>query len=183
MFLDLMKKNRSYRRFDTSIKMTDAELRSCIEAARLASSAGNQQALRFALITDKADETFATLKFAAYLKDWGGPAEHERPCAYIAIMLDTELTSNRAIDIGIAAEAILLRATELGFGGCMFRSFKREELDSILAKAPYHTELVIALGKPAECVKLTEYAGDIKYYRDDNDSHCVPKLSLDELII
>ena len=91
---------------------------------------------------------------------------------------------NVGIDMGIAAEAMLLSAVDIGYGGCMFRSIKREELSAILGKEGYSPELVIALGAPSEEVYLTEARnGDIKYYRDELDRHAVPKLSLDELIL
>ena len=185
MILEIVRKSRSYRRFDTSVKISRAELLSMVEAARLSPCAGNHQALRFAIINDEktANAVFNTLAFAAYLKDWNGPAESERPVAYIVVMLDSDLTANRAIDAGIAAQSMLLRASELGYGGCMFRSFDRERLDKLLDRAPYRAELVIALGKPSENVEIVDFCGDIKYYRDENDTHCVPKLSLDELII
>ncbi len=184
MLSELFKNNRSYRRFDQSVKITDGELREMINAARLSASGGNSQALRFAIVNGAdADALFPHLKFAAYLKDWEGPAEGERPNAYIVIMTAAELTSLRGIDIGIAAEAILLAACDMGYGGCMFRNFNIPEVDKLLGKAPYHPELVIALGRPSEVVRIVDYAGDVKYYRNENDEHCVPKLSLDELII
>ncbi len=184
MLSELFEKNRSYRRFDQSVKITDAELKEMINAARLSASGGNHQALRFAIVNGAdADKLFPHLKFAAYLKDWQGPAEGERPVAYIVIMTDSELTSLRGIDIGIAAEAILLSACSMGYGGCMFRSFNIPEVDKLLDKSPYRPELVIALGKPSETVRIVDYAGDVKYYRDENDEHCVPKLSLEQLII
>jgi hypothetical protein len=45
--------------------------------------------------------------------------------------------------------------------------------------------LVLALGEPAETVVIDEVGedGDIKYWRDDDDVHHVPKRSLDELIV
>ncbi len=184
MITDLIKSNRSYRRFDFSHKITEDELRRMIDSARLSSSGGNMQVLRFAMISgEKGEKLFPHLKFAAYLKEWEGPSPEERPSAYIAVMLDKELTGVMGINIGIAAEAILLTASEMGYGGCMFRSFDKEEVDSLLGKAPYRAELIIALGKPCEQVKIVDCTGDIKYYRDENDVHCVPKLSLDQLII
>ncbi len=109
---------------------------------------------------------------------------HERPAAYIVIMSDSELNTDRAIDMGIAAEAILMAATESGYGGCMIRNFSKEKLSVLLGKAPYNPELVIALGKPAETVKLVDVKdGDTKYYRDENSVHYVPKLTLEELLL
>ena len=86
--------------------------------------------------------------------------------------------------MGIAAQSILLTATEMGLGGCMIRSFKKAVFDSILKKDGYNSAFVIALGKPTERVYLTDVVdGDIKYFRDENDDHAVPKLSLKDLII
>ena len=45
--------------------------------------------------------------------------------------------------------------------------------------------LVIALGKPAETIILTEVGedGNTAYYRDENDVHYVPKRKLEDIII
>lgn len=186
MISELIKKSRSYRRFDTERRISEEELLLMIESARCSPSAANRQRIRFALVNDKeiCDKIFPNLSFAGYLKEWNGPIESERPAAYIVLFTATQIDTSLSIDIGIAAQSILLTATEMGLGGCMFRSFKREELEQILNKDGYSPELVIALGKPTENVYLTEVKnGDIKYYRDENDDHVVPKYSLNELII
>ena len=86
--------------------------------------------------------------------------------------------------MGIAAQSVLLTAIEEGVGGCIFRSYDREALTAILSREGYQPEMVIALGYPSEkAVIVDPVDGDLKYYRDENDIHCVPKLSLDELII
>ena len=183
----LIKETRSYRRFDANRAISVTELRTMIESARCSASAANRQRIRFALVCDKStcDEMFKNIALGGYLKEWGGPAESERPTAYIVMMCREEnVDVNLAIDMGIAAQSILLTATEMGLGGCMIRSFKKEAFDKILNKDGYSTAFVIALGKPAEKVYLTEVKdGDIKYFRDENDYHAVPKLSVDELII
>ena len=68
----------------------------------------------------------------------------------------------------------------------MIGSIQREGLRREL-EIPSHLEilLVIALGKPKESVKV-EVIGpesDVKYWRDENGIHHVPKRSLEELII
>ena len=187
MIEKLIKETRSYRRFDAKREISMTELRAMIESARCSGSAANRQRIRFALVCDKptCDEMFSNVAFAGYLKEWGGPTESERPTAYIVMMCREETVDvNLAIDMGIAAQSILLTATEMGLGGCMIRSFKKAEFDRILAKDGYHTAFVICLGKPAERVYLTEVKdGDIKYFRDESDDHAVPKFSLDELIL
>lgn len=187
MIYDLVKKNRSYRRFDATVKITENELRQMVESARCSGSAANRQRIRFVIVNEKevCDKLFSNIALAGYLKDWRGPSETERPTAYIVMMAEnSEIDTNLAIDIGIYAQSILLTASEMGYGGCMIRSFKKQEIDKILNKEGYETAFVIMLGKPAETVYLTDVKdGDIKYYRDENDNHAVPKYSLDELII
>ena len=49
----------------------------------------------------------------------------------------------------------------------------------------YSIELVIALGKPKEIVKIVDLpeSGSTAYYRDENGVHYVPKRSVKEIII
>ncbi len=187
MIDELIKKNRSYRRFDGNVKISREELLKMIDSARCSGSTANRQRIRFALVNDKetCDKLFPRIKLAGYLKEWAGPTDAERPTAYIAMMHKEESTDvNLAIDMGIAAQSILLTATELGYGGCMIRSFDSEAFDKILDKGDYKTAFVIIIGKPSERAYITSLKdGDIKYFRDENDDHAVPKYSLDELII
>ena len=187
MIEKLIKETRSYRRFDAEREISNSELRAMIESARCSGSAANRQRIRFVLVNDKptCDKLFSNVAFAGYLKEWGGPIESERPTAYVVMMCKEEVPDvNLSIDIGIAAQSILLTATEMGLGGCMLRSFKKDAFDKILARDGYNIALAICLGKPTEKVYLTDAKeGDIKYFRDENDDHAVPKLSLDELII
>ena len=187
MISELIKKTRSYRRFDASRGITESELKKMIESARCSGSAANRQRIRYVLLNEKedCDFVFENVAFAGYLKQWAGPTESERPTAYIVMMTQNEaLDAILGMDIGIAAQSILLTATELELGGCMIGSFKKKEIKAWLGKEGYYPALIIALGKPTEKVYLTNVKdGDIKYFRDENDDHAVPKLSLDELII
>jgi nitroreductase len=187
MIKDLILKNRSYRRFDQSVPVPMELLREMVDAARLSGSARNMQPLKYMLFNDPADcaRIFPSLAWAGYLKEWPGPAEGERPTAYIIQLGDLELTDDWWCDDGIAAQSMLLTAVEQGFGGCIIGSVQREKLRSTLnIPDQYKIIQVLALGKPAEEVVIHKASGgDIKYWRDEKGVHHVPKRGLDELII
>ncbi|MFA8433733.1 MAG: nitroreductase family protein [Marinifilaceae bacterium] len=187
MLKELVLKNRSYRRFYEEHKIKEEELRDLVDLARLAASGRNAQSLRYILINDSAmrEEVFKTLAWAGYLTDWVGPEEGERPAAYIIQLNDEELSKNFFCDDGIAAENILLGAVEKGLGGCILRAFKEKELRAIL-NLPDRFKIVqvLGLGKPKEKVVITEMKGeDIKYWRDEQGVHYVPKRRLEDVIL
>ena len=185
---ELVLKNRSYRRFHQDLPVEHETLRQLVDLARLSASGSNAQSLKFILCSDPEtnDSVFPHLAWAGYLRDWDGPAEGERPSAYIIILGDKSIRDSFGCDHGIAAQSILLGAVERGLGGCMIGSIKKSGLQDALG-IPGHFEilLVLALGKPKEKVEIEEVGvdGDIKYWRDDKGIHHVPKRSLDELII
>ena len=187
MIKDLLLNNRSYRRFFQEHIISIDFLKELVNLARLSPSGRNLQPLKYFFSADvKTNEKiFSTLSWAAYLKDWSGPVEGEKPSAYIVILGDTRLTSNFMCDHGIASQSILLGAVENGLGGCIFASINRSKLKELLKLEEYfEILLVIALGKPKEIVVIDEVKNDdIKYYRDENQVHHVPKRAIDELII
>lgn len=185
---ELVLKTRSYRRFFEDVPVPRETLRELVDLARQTASAANRQPLKYWLSWEPEmnQKIFPCLAWAAYLKDWGGPAEGERPSAYIIILGDTEIAKDFNLDPGIAAQTIMLGATERGFGGCMIASIKRETLREALdIPERYQILLVLALGKPKEKVVLEPVGpdGDIRYYRDSEGVHHVPKRSLDEIIL
>jgi nitroreductase len=185
---ELILKNRSYRRFHQDSPIDMETLRQLVELARLSGSAANAQPLKFMLSCDakKNAMIFPHLRWAGYLMDWEGPEEGERPAAYIIILGDKNITASFGCDHGIAAQSILLGATERGLGGCMIASVQRKELSRSLGITDqYEILLVIALGKPREMVKIEPLGpdGDIKYWRDEEGIHHVPKRSLKEIIL
>ncbi|MFL7792799.1 MAG: nitroreductase family protein, partial [Anaerolineae bacterium] len=124
--------------------------------------------------------------WAGYLKDWKGPEEGERPAAYIVILGDTEISQDFGCDHGIAAQSIMLGATEAGLGGCMLGTLDRDELRQVLQiPERYEILLVLALGKPKEQVVIEEVGpdGDIRYWRDSEGVHHVPKRPFAEVIL
>lgn len=188
MLKDIVTKNRSYRRFAESETIDRRTLLDIIELARLSPSAANLQPLKYVISNspDQNSRVFPTLAWAGYLKDWAGPAEGERPSAYIIVLGDTNISKNFGCDHGIAAQSILLGAAEKGLGGCMIGSIDRPALHDLL-NIPDHLEilLVLALGRPVETVVIDKVGedGSIKYYRDDAQVHHVPKRGMDEIVL
>ncbi len=185
---DLILKNRSYRRFYQEVAIKLETLRELVDLARLSASSGNVQPLKYILSCDpqKNASIFPHLAWAGYLKDWPAPCEGERPSAYIIILGDREIIQSFSCDHGIAAQSILLGATERGLGGCIIGSVQGQGLRKALKIPPrYEILLVLALGKPKEKVVIETVGptGNIKYWRDSESTHHVPKRLLDDIIV
>jgi nitroreductase len=188
MLAELVRKNRSYRRFYQDVPVKLETLRELVDLGRLSASALNLQPLKYVLSwePEKNALIFPNLGWAAYLKDWKGPGEGERPSAYIIILCDTQINQSPGCDHGIAAQSILLGAAEKGLVGCMIATVNRKELSKVLNLEPrYEIVLVIALGKPKENVVIDKVGpdGSIKYWHDAGETHHVPKRALDNVII
>jgi len=154
---ELVLKNRSYRRFYQQETVDRGTLMELVDLARLSASGANMQPLKFILCHEAVlnARVFAHLRWAAYLQDWEGPPEGERPSAYIIITGDREIAGKAGL---------------------------RQELS---LPERYEILLVLALGKPKETVIVEPLGpeGDIKYWRDSEGRHHVPKRSLEELIL
>jgi nitroreductase len=188
MMKDLVLKNRSYRRFHEDVPVDCPTLRELVDLARLSASAANKQPLRYMLSCTKERNAliFPTLAWAAYLMDWKGPSVGERPSAYIVVLADTGVSTNFNWDAGICSQSILLGAVEQGLGGCIIASVNKPNLKKALnIPDQYEIVFVLALGKPKERVVIEPVPsnGDIKYWRDTDETHHVPKRSLEDLII
>lgn len=187
MLKDLILKNRSYRRFYQSEKISEKQLTEWVDLARCSASARNAQSLKYILSTSESlnADIFEQLAWAGYLLSWKGPEEGERPSAYIVMLHDTLIPGNYLCDDGISAQSILLGATEAGFGGCIIHSINRVRLKEILnLDEQFEVLHVLALGKPKETVVLEEMDDDsFKYWRDENQVHHVPKRALEDIII
>ena len=188
MMHDLITKNRSYRRFyqDEPVEMNI--LHDLVDLARQSPSAANKQPLKYIVSNQPAvnELIFNQLAWAGYLEDWPGPAEGEKPAAYIVILADRNISRVISCDHGIAAQSILLGAVELGLGGCILSSINRNELiEDLDIPSNLDILLVIALGKPKETVILEEMSAnnDIKYWHDADGQHHVPKRALSEIVL
>ena len=191
MFKDLVKANRSYRGYDESRRVTREELLEMVDCARLAASSVNMQPLRYYIAweKDEVDRIQPLTGWAKGLPDLELPHKGMCPTAFIIICQDTKVWESLARfqkDVGLAAQTILLAATEMGLGGCMIGSFQAGEVLRAL-DLPEHLApmLVVAIGKPAERIVLTEAAEgeSVAYYRDADDVHYVPKRALKDIVL
>jgi len=187
-FEDLIIRNRSFRRFKQSPRVDRPTLRYLVDIARRTPSAGNRQPLKYALVDEGSEcaQLFRHLKWAGALKGWGGPAEGERPTAYVIVLGDTDVAKDPGCDHGIACQSMLLAAAERGLGGCMLGAVDRDAIRKDFAiPGRYTVLLVVALGVPAETCVLEDAkpGGDVTYYRDAASVHHVPKRPLEEIIL
>ena len=186
---ELIEKNRSYRRFRQNEAISEEILLELVDLARISPNGKNNQVLRFAISNGKKNEVIfkALLNWKFRIKEWPGPAEGEKPAAYIVILSDETVGKPHPVDAGIAAQSILLGAVEKGYNGCMFGSVAKEKLAEELGLSKnLKIELVVGLGKAGETVILDELApGDdnVAYYLDAEDRHHVPKRNMKDVLI
>ncbi|NMP37451.1 MAG: nitroreductase [Clostridiales bacterium] len=191
MLYELVKSARSCRGFDENVKLSREQLEALVELARLSPSSVNLQPLKYYIscTAESNEKIFVLTHWAGMLKEKKLPYEGHRPTAYIVIFHDTSITPATPAflkDAGIVAEVMYLGAAEMGLAGCMIGSF-----DTALMQQATGTEasllpvLVLALGRADETARLTDIpqGGSTAYYRDENDVHCVPKRSLEEIIL
>lgn len=188
---ELVKKSRSYRGYDRSRKITREELLEFIDCARFCPSSVNMQPLKFAPVCEPGmvDKVQSVTGWAKGLPGVTLPHKGKEPVAFIVICLDTSIddkTPRYLRDAAACAQTMLLAAVEKDLGGCMIGSFDAGKVKEYLS-LPDHVApmLVVAFGKPDEKVKIVEIdPGDsVTYYRDDEDTHYVPKRKLKDIII
>lgn len=180
----LLRRNRSYRGYDTSFEVRADQLRRIIETATLCPSARNQQVLRFRpVLRNESDKVLKHIRLGGALPELHLPFPGTEPQAFIVICSTVEESKYVDIDLGIVAQTMLLQATELGLGGICIGAFDHAEIKEVL-NLPYEPVLVIAIGRPSEHIELVECSeGDsLTYYRNDS-IHYVPKIRVDDLII
>jgi len=187
-FEALVLRNRSFRRFDQSQRIPRETLVALVDLARRTPSAGNRQPLKYAVLhtPEQCARMFPHTRWAGALKGWGGPAEGERPTAYVLIFCDTKISRDSGCDHGIAAQTLLLSAAAQGYGGCMLGAIDRRKIKAEFSiPANLEMPLLVALGVPAEKVVLEEaqVGGDVTYYRDAQSVHHVPKRPMAEVLV
>lgn len=190
-FKTLLERDRTVRRYDHSRAVSRATLEKLVELTRFCSSGRNAQPLKYRIVTDNAEceSVFGALKWAGYFTWWDGPAEEERPAAYLIQCLDTRYGENCLCDDGLQLQAITLGATALGLSGCIIKAFNPTQVSQALGIGErFKPRYVLALGYAAEKVEIEDMPsgdddGDFKYYRSSDGTHHVPKRMLSDLIL
>ena len=124
--------------------------------------------------------------WAAYLPpEQGQPKPNELPTAFIAVLQDDNLPGASDVDVGLALGSLTAAAWAHGVGSCIMGAIDRPALTKLLA-LPDGVRLcyMVALGYPTHASKLVEMQnGSVKYYLDENRGYCVPKRSMDEVLL
>ncbi len=184
---DLIKSRRTIRKFQNK-PISDEQLLKYVDAARVAPSGANLQPLRYVVVSspDMVDKVFAHVKWAGYLAPQYNPKENEKPTAFIVVLADTNIReSGYDMDVGAAVENIILTALSDGVGACWMGAIDREEIAKLIDLPKGHViSCVVALGYSMENPKEVKVSdGNIKYYQDENGTLCIPKRSMDEVLI
>lgn len=188
MIRELIDKSRSHREFRSGVIVPREKLEAWILNATHSPAAMNLQTLKYKIVDEKndVDALLPLTRWASSLSVKLPPVGHG-PTAFIVICHDEGIAPIKpifSIDVGICAQSIMLSAAEDGFGGCIIGSASPDavarllELDQGLVPM-----LILALGVPEDEVVLTVAEESVKYYRDENNVHYVPKRPLDEIII
>lgn len=183
---DLLKRNRSCRGYNKAFVVSEAMLQQIVGVCTKIPSARNQQVLRFRLVTKGTDAecVLQQVKMGAALPDLHLPFPGTEPEAFIIVCSTIPENPMVDIDLGIAAQSMLLKATEMGLNGLIIEAFSRSVLKEGL-QLPLEPLMVIAIGKSAEKFELQPInANDPHaYFRNEDGTHCIPKVRLEELLI
>jgi len=144
--LDIIKRRRSIRRF-LETPLPSEVLDSLLEAAQWAPSGGNNQPWLFVVVQKLAN--IQKIKMFS-------PGLQGDPPALLVLCSDGSVRGSTALmDIAMAAQNVMLTATENGLGSCVIRSFNQKALQ-LLLNLPSHAmpELIISLGYPARPARV-----------------------------
>lgn len=188
---DLVLATRTCRRFKEHRSITRQTLVELVDLARLSGSARNGQPWQYMVVSDSqlCERIFPHLGWAAYLTEWRGPQQGQRPAAYILCLLNHHwLKGNEKeayFDLGIASQSLLLGAASQSILGCRIANFSPKVTDLLLLPEHLSLELIIAIGYPDEQIVIEpmEAEDDVRYWRDASQVHHVPKRPLSQLLI
>ena len=175
---ELLTKNRSTRGYKKAYKVSRSELERIAGVCTRIPSARNQQVLRMRLVTHDsgADKVLPLIKMGAALPELHLPFPGTEPEAFIVVCSTVAENPMVDIDLGIAAQSMLLKAVEMGLNGLIIAAFNRAKLQEALS-LPYPPLLVLAIGKGDEHIELKpiDESESHAYYREGG-VHYVPKV-------
>ena len=175
---------RSIRKFEQT-PIEEQKLVQLVDLARFHATGGNTQPLSYAIVSKDPmkQKVFDLLAWAAYLPDYTCTKEYQ-PAAYIILLRDETKTKACMYDLGAASTTIMLAAEEMGIASCTLAAFDPKKMKPVLnLDETWQPDLVIALGYAAHESRAVPYDGSIKYYQDETGNFCVPKKSLDDVLI
>ena len=119
-------KRRSIRKFKSGAEVTDAQVKSLLEAAMLAPSACNTRPWEFIVVRDR-----AKLDQIRAIHPYTGMLETASLAIIVCALPDTQqapiMSGYYPQDCGAATQNILLQAVELGLGCCWCGVYPKEE--------------------------------------------------------
>jgi len=180
----LLRRNRSYRGYDPSRVVTREELKKLVEVTTLVPSGMNRQALRYRLVTEEeSDKVLPLIRLGGALPELHLPFPGTEPRAFLVVCSTVPESPVIDIDLGIAAQSLLLKAVETGLNGIIIRAFDPGKLQEALG-LDLVPLLVIAFGKGAEDIflKPVDAGESLTYYRKDG-VHFVPKRKVDDILL
>ena len=180
----LLEKNRSCRGYDTHFIVREDQLRRIIGVNTKLPSARNQQVLRFRpVLHDEAGKLLPHIRMGAALPHLHLPLPGTEPNAFIIVCTTAAECRDVDIDLGISAQSMLLQAVEIGLNGLCIGAFDRAAVSREFA-LKYEPLLIIAIGRSAEHIELTEIGeADSRAYYRANGIHYVPKLRMEDLLL
>ena len=182
----LFEKNRSYRGYNQEFVVKRDMLERIVAVNTKIASAKNQQVLRFKLVTKETSAEIITqnMKLGGLLPELHLPFPGTEPEAFIIICSTAPENKFVDIDLGIAAQSMLLKATEMGLNGIMIGAFNKAKIIEAF-NLPYEPLLILAIGKGNEKIKLQPVdAGEkLAYYRDEDGVQFVPKIQWEQLVL
>ncbi len=174
---------RSIRKF-TQRRIPHEDLERLVDYARLAPSGMNKQPLEYVIVDEEeVEREFFNYTSWAGSVDWS-PTEDERPRAYIVILYNTAVERVTVEeDSGLAAENIMLGATEMGIGSCPLGALDEDGIRKLLS-IPDDRSLcfAIGLGYPDQSIQLEDGRDETDYWIDDKDVLHVPKKPVEDLL-
>lgn len=134
--MTLLETRRTYRRFDQYKKISSEIIDEILTAQRFASSACNQQKLRYLVVKspELVEKVFSLTRWAALLPpEIGTPKDGEHPSLFILVLYDRR-KKNKWIDTdaGLAISNMTLAAWNHGVGSCIMDNINRKGLHELL---------------------------------------------------